>query len=198
MQTVSENKRLLREICKNKRRSMEPSERAVCDKAVQTAAAALIEGLAPEYVLCYVSSLDTEVQTTALIEKLLSCAIKTAVPKSLTENYGLDFYLIDSLSSLKRGHYNILEPDTSLCRRVQVYEGVCIVPGLAFDRGGRRLGFGKGYYDRFLEKGSFITAGLCYECCVFDEIPHEDHDAVMDYLITEKGIIKQKEVFAGE
>ena len=60
-------------------------------------------------------------------------------------------------------------------------------PGLAFDRCGRRLGHGKGYYDRLLARSPAVRAGLCHDAQVFPEVPAGPRDAVMDWLITERG-----------
>lgn len=62
----------------------------------------------------------------------------------------MDFYKVTSLSQLIEGKYSIMEPDTEVCGKITDYSnGLCLVPGLSFDLYGYRLGFGKGYYDRF-------------------------------------------------
>lgn len=188
MQDVSQSKKLLRIECKKLRTDMSRDEKKKADTLIQGFACELIFGLSVKQVLCYVSSSDIEVRTIDIINELLLKGIQVVVPKSIPDVCGLEFYSINDLDSLKRGFYNILEPDTDICQPAKFIDGaVCIVPGLAFDRKGRRLGFGKGYYDRFLTHGKFIKVGLCYDCCLYGEIPHNEYDSVMDYIITEKG-----------
>ena len=87
--------------------------------------------------------------------------------------------------------YGIYEPDREKCdKAVFTDRTLCIVPGVAFGKKGERLGFGKGYYDRFLEAFTGKTVGMSFEECLTDEIPMEKHDRKMDYLITDEKIYK--------
>lgn len=70
-----------------------------------------------------------------------------------------------------------------------------VVPGLAFDRRGHRLGRGKGYYDRLLCTTDAVKFGVCFECQLFDTIPVELHDVRMDAVVTEKSFISDNEKF---
>ena len=102
----------------------------------------------------------------------------------------MEFYF-SLQSELKKGMYGIYEPDRDRCEKaVFSNKSLCIVPGVAFGRNGERLGFGKGYYDRFLESFNGITVGLSFEECLSDSIPMEEHDKKIDYLITDKKIYK--------
>lgn len=65
---------------------------------------------------------------------------------------------------------------------------VLFVPGLGFSTNGHRLGRGKGFYDRYLEKNEVLTIGVCFEAQIVEEIPREDHDMKVDYVVTEKAI----------
>jgi len=67
---------------------------------------------------------------------------------------------------------------------------VIIVPLLAADRYGNRIGYGKGYYDRFLAGASGLRVGLCPDCCLVSDIPIEPHDEQLDVLVTESGILR--------
>ena len=181
---------------------MDMRERNDADKKIFMNTLSLIDILKPKLILCYVSSPALEVDTVMLIKQLLSGGAEVAVPKCTGGLGNMEFYIIKDFSCLSAGAYGISEPDESVCyRAIPCGRTLCIIPGLAFDRLGRRLGFGKGYYDRFLVNFGGITAGLCYECCMRDEIPHEEHDAVMDYVITENNcflIGDKKKVFSCE
>ena len=89
------------------------------------------------------------------------------------------------------GAYNIKEPAGGAGCGIKSI-GLVIVPGIAFDRRGNRIGFGKGFYDRFLKKlpESAVKAGVCLESQLVPSIPAGKHDIKMDYLITEKAVIK--------
>jgi 5-formyltetrahydrofolate cyclo-ligase len=71
-----------------------------------------------------------------------------------------------------------------------------IVPGLGFDAGGRRLGYGAGFYDRFLPqlRPSTITIGVGFDCQICDEIPVDDHDRLLDLVVTERGVITRSTI----
>ncbi len=144
-------------------------------------------------VLCYVSY-RAETDTAGIIEKLLSDNYTVAVPRCRAHGQ-MDFFRIRSLSELKPSSLGIPEPEFREENRVTVFtDTLCVVPGTAFDRKGNRTGYGGGYYDRFLAaEKNIITAGLCYHSLLFDEVPSEPHDECVDYIITEKGIIKINE-----
>lgn len=111
-------------------------------------------------------------------------------PKTVGED--IIFYETEYLEDLKPGAFGILEPSDMVPKFVD-NKGICFVPGIAFDKKGNRLGFGKGYYDRFLRDKSHITKiGICYDFQLLKhiEIPAEDFDIKMDMIITEKEIIR--------
>lgn len=134
-------------------------------------------------------STPIEVDTSAIIASALKDGKRLAVPKCRDTSGQMDFYYITSLECLKKGAFSIMEPDETQCRLVSDFsDGLCIVPGLCFDYQGYRLGFGKGYYDRFLEKFSGITVGICYSRCIEKELPRGIFDKNADILVTEKFI----------
>lgn len=66
---------------------------------------------------------------------------------------------------------------------------IVLVPGVAFSRDGKRLGMGKGYYDRFLTRTKALRIGICATYNLLDDVPTDEHDALMDYLVTPNGVI---------
>ena len=107
-------------------------------------------------------STPIEVDTSKIIETALKDGKRIAVPKCIDKTGLMDFYFIDSTDCLKKGSFSIMEPDEEICEKVTDFsDGLCLVPGLCFDYQGYRLGFGKGYYDRFLEKFGGISVGIC-------------------------------------
>ena len=96
---------------------------------------------------------------------------------------------IRSLDDLEKGTFGVLEPKHKQCKLVtDLSHGFCIVPGLCFDAKGYRLGYGKGYYDRFLSEFKGVTVGICYTSCVQYGLPHGYFDRPVDILVTENYI----------
>ena len=104
----------------------------------------------------------------------------------------LEAYLVPGPEALKPGAMGIMEPDPQLCERVDPAAiDLVIVPGVAFDSTGGRIGYGKGYYDRFLPqlRSDVPKIGLAYDFQVLPRVPQETTDIRMDAIVTEKGIL---------
>lgn len=146
-----------------------------------------------DQVLCYYP-LENEINTLPVIEAALKCGKKTALPYCTDGNGNMEFYYIRSLDDLKIGSYDIMEPDTEVCNKVTDFGNtLCIVPAFAFDKKGYRLGYGKGYYDRFLKKFTFNTIGLCYNSFLSDSLPADDYDIAVKFIATEDKITSCRE-----
>jgi 5-formyltetrahydrofolate cyclo-ligase len=179
------------------RKEAEARRRDQPDKADLSAAicgrfAALAEYQRAATVMLYVG-VRNEVRTQALMLASLAAAKRVVVPYCAEGELQL-FHLQDP-SELAAGHFGIPEPQPALrtdpARRVDARElDVVMVPGVAFDRQGGRLGHGKGYYDRLLRnvRRDALLAAAAFECQLFPEIPMSEHDVFMDKVITEKGI----------
>ena len=100
--------------------------------------------------------------------------------------------LMDFDNELDIGPYNILTPKDEYVRIVSPnLVNLVLVPGVAFDKGGYRVGYGGGYYDRFFSKlnNDVIKIGLCYEIQLLPKVPTDTYDIPVNYIITEKGLI---------
>ncbi len=133
-------------------------------------------------------SVGSEVSTRRIIDRALEDKKKVALPKCTDKNGNMVFYYISSLSDLSEGMYGIKEPLTDVIADDFDESAVCIVPGLSFDKCGYRLGYGKGYYDRFLSRFCGISIGLCYDSCLSEELPTDGFDMKVNYIITNKKI----------
>ena len=129
--------------------------------------------------------LPDEPDITGLISKnAISCA-RIALPVSEKNGELTLRILTDSMTT---GLYNISEPSPNNPVASPSEINLAIIPARALGKNGERLGRGKGYYDRFLEKCSCTTIGLCYDEQIFDNIPMSDHDKLIDYVITPTAI----------
>lgn len=167
------------------RREIPQEEKAALDKAMQERLFASELYRQADVLLIFLSVGD-EPDTYGILKKAQADGKITAVPKCLPEHQML-FYVIRSTEDCTAGKYNIPEPKAH-CPEVNLSEGqiLCLVPGLAFDKKGARLGYGGGYYDRFLEKHPQICAvGYCAERFVIEDVPEEETDQRLWGLVTE-------------
>ncbi len=134
------------------------------------------------------SSLGSEVSTDSIIAKAFSDGKRVAFPKCLDKKGNMQFYFVGSQEELTRGYYGISEPPTHSQANFGNTGTVCLVPGLSFSLDGYRLGYGKGYYDRFLNEFHGISVGLCYSELLSEHLPTDIHDKKVNYLITDKRI----------
>ena len=132
------------------------------------------------------------------IKTLISWAFlnqkSVAFPISNADTSTLSFHYVNDISELSYGTYGIPEPSSNAPCVTKFENSVCVVPGLVFDKTGHRIGYGKGYYDRFISKFSGITVGLVYsDFCVPFDLPHDEYDQAVDIIITERGTIVTNE-----
>lgn len=165
------------------RKALPPEEKQRLDRAVFTRFTALSQYKAAKTLLCYVSS-AIEVDTRAILQHALQAGKTVAVPRCIPGTTEMEFHMITSLSVLSPGAYGILEPpqDTPLCTALS--DALCVVPALCFDKHGYRVGYGKGYYDRFLARFSGETLGLIYEEDFVAAVPRDAFDRRVSCLVT--------------
>lgn len=143
------------------------------------------------YIYAY-ASVNNEVDVTLIITKALSDGKKVALPCSYISNGipKMDFFEISSISDLTPGYKGILEPDRRKMgvKKPVVEPDVILVPGVCFDYALNRIGYGKGFYDRYLnEHESALRVGLAFNFQVVEQIPADLNDVKMDIVITENG-----------
>lgn len=140
-------------------------------------------------ILAYVSFGD-EASTDKIILKSLSDNKKVFAPKCRDKFGNMDFYRIYSLNDLKEGLYGIREPEENIDRIYKKgYGGLCFVPGLSFSHDGYRLGYGKGYYDRFIQQmNDAFYIGICYEMQISENLIHDEFDRKVNAVVTENSL----------
>jgi len=140
-------------------------------------------------ILFYVSY-NGEVHTHDLIKKSFSLNKTIYVPISNPQTHTLYISKLDQFTDLSPGTYGILEPKKDTINTVPLNQiELIIVPGVAFDEHGHRIGQGGGYYDWLLSKTRVPTIALAFEFQIHATIPIEPHDQRIDYIITEKRVI---------
>jgi 5-formyltetrahydrofolate cyclo-ligase len=151
----------------------------------------------PEYsaarTVMYYVDVRTEVRTRQFLPEALTHHKKIVVPYCVEGE--LELFWLQNMEELAVGMYKILEPKPELRslpeKKVAVADlDLIMVPGVAFDRTGARMGHGFGYYDKLLERARPDTPliALAFECQLFPEIPTQEHDIFMDKIVTEKAI----------
>ncbi|MGV8084987.1 MAG: 5-formyltetrahydrofolate cyclo-ligase [Candidatus Bilamarchaeum sp.] len=108
---------------------------------------------------------------------------KKTVLLPVTKKDEIQFCKIDSLSNLKEGKFGIFEPKDKYSFDGEI--DVILVPGVCFDEKMHRLGYGKGYYDKFLKNSSSYKIGICYAFQVVSELPIETFDVPLEEVVTE-------------
>ena len=141
-----------------------------------------------EKMLVY-APLGNEVDICPVMEEGWRQQKRIAFPKVFGET--MRYFEISSFSQLEEGTFHVMEPVET--NPIDWEEALVLVPGVAFDRQGSRMGYGKGYYDRFFEgKTDCVKVGVAYELQVADQLPTEENDLPMEYLVTEKGVWKRQ------
>ncbi len=148
---------------------------------------------AAEHFFLYIH-FRSEVETLPLLNKLLAAGKTVSVPLTLRrEGRLLAVQITDPASQLRPGCFGILEPNREQIRQTAVNPAeidIALVPGSVFDRRGGRLGYGGGFYDRFLSQDApqALRIGLAFAMQLTDRVPLEPHDQVMDILVTEEQV----------
>ncbi len=180
-------KKQLRKAIKEKRNTLDRDICASSDMAIFEAIRTWDIYQNASVIFCFVGTED-EINTRPILEDILKRGKRIGVPKCIAKGI-MEVYEIHSLDDLAPGKYDILEP-VDTCKKVPPEEiDLALIPCLSCSRDGRRLGYGGGYYDRYLNQITGTLAVLCRTALMCDEIPTEAHDKVMDFVICEEGIL---------
>lgn len=133
----------------------------------------------------------SEIDTGSYIDDFLKAGKCIIIPRIDTITNEMDAVQISNMNDLQSNKYGILEPKPSIKAFDKTLIDLVVMPGVAFDSTGSRIGYGGGYYDKFLQniKGSIHKVALAYKFQVIDKVPSEEHDINADSIITENEII---------
>jgi 5-formyltetrahydrofolate cyclo-ligase len=180
------NKNELREKMRAMRRSLTADETAEKSEKIQRLLFGYEKYKSAKTVMLYISAFK-EPSTIEIVKDALEQGKRVIVPISNTDTETLTLSYIDGFDELEKGAYGILEPKIIKPANAADIDFI-LVPGIAFDYRGSRMGFGKGYYDKLLCGCNAEKTALCYAFQLLDEIPSDTHDVPMDTIITEEKI----------
>lgn len=195
-QNITDEKRRIRKNVLVLRDAMPPVERMEKSSRIMKRLFALEAYRSADVILTYVNY-RSEVITTACMERALSDKKLVFAPR--VTGIDMDFYRISGMNSLTEGYRGILEPSGDEIFNEKIFpenshNTLMIMPGAVFDEKRHRIGYGKGFYDRYLmrmeERGAILqTLALSFECQMLPNIPYGIHDRKPNFIITEKRLI---------
>lgn len=178
------NKKEMRKFYKEIRKNIEPDRKKEESERICNELVGLIREKKCSEVLLY-APLAEEVDIMGVFNDLTN-EVKMYFPRVSGEY--MDFYSVENTENLHRGTFGVYEPndDTDKIEFSKEREYLMIVPGIAFDKRGYRIGYGKGYYDKYLSSHNsynIYKVGVCFEECVLEEIPYDEYDKKVDMIL---------------
>ena len=184
---IRQYKQSIREESRKRRTEMDGERRRERDEKIANNVRRLHQYSPSSTLLIYVST-PIEIDTKKIIENAWADGKKVAVPRCIPETRLMEFHYISSFDDLKPGSFGVLEPDETL-PIVEDFSGcLMIVPAMQFDIYGFRLGYGKGYYDRYMSRFTGVSAGLCYSEELRRHMYHGRYDKPVDIIVTDRYI----------
>ena len=175
----------LRRLCREKRNSIDKTDKENYDSLICEYIRALPEFCKSSILLAYFP-VGSEINVTSLVDTAYKMGKRVAFPVCI-DGSKMIFRYCRSLDDLTDGTYSIPAPKEECDVCIPTEEAFCIVPALAVDKFGYRMGYGRGYYDRFLSSYTGACAVVIYEELIFDRIPHNENDIKIAKVITQKG-----------
>lgn len=180
----------IRAAYSQKRKAIPDNIKRELDSAVCRAAVNMASFRYADIVLLYAATHD-EINIDEIANEALKRGKKIAYPRCNKETHTMTYHYVSSLSELSPDSYGINEPP----KDAPVYTpesdtatALCFVPGLVYDKAGYRIGYGKGFYDRYLSSFSGCSIGVVYSDSILPAVPRGRYDVSVDILLTEKGV----------
>jgi len=192
MEEIQIAKSQIREEIGQKIAALSAEEIAEKTKAIENRLFDFANFLESKISLLYVNN-EHEVQTGNILRRAYIYNKIVVLPVYHTENFEMELKKVDNLKKdLQPGPRDILQPDESHCKIVPIDKiDIAIIPAVALDEKGGRIGSGKGYYDRLIPRLAITTrkVALAFEDQIIPQVPIESHDKYVDIIITEKRVI---------
>jgi len=184
---MTADKSNLREQIRDRLAALTNSEVRADSAAIWERLAVLPQFNGAQFIGAYVS-VGGEIDTHGLIRQLLAMGRQVGVPAFDGKRYRLEA-VRDFDADLTEGNFGILEPKST---GTAMQPDVWLVPGLAFDVNGNRLGRGRGYFDALLRHANGVKVALAHDFQVLDEVPADVQDVGMDFIVTESRVVNCK------
>lgn len=185
---LREEKNILRAEYKRRRADISAEKKRELDATICAEITSLACFRFADTVLLY-SPIGSEIDLTPVAEEAIARGKRVAYPVCNIEDCTLTFRYVKSSADLVSGSYSIGEPSADSEEFGGESNSICIVPALSFDRGGFRIGYGKGYYDRFLKSFGGTAIGAVYSELLSEELPRGFYDLAVGVIVTERGSI---------
>lgn len=182
------DKKQLRKTLIEKRKNISKDKKALYDKEISHK---IIESdffKNSGQVLVF-SSTEDEFDTNLIVKSCRKEGKAVFYPICLDKTGNMQFRRVDSPDDLQIGMYNISEPEAHCEEYKQKHNDLVIVPALSVDKNHCRIGYGKGYYDRFLKKFNGVSVCPCYSEMCEDELPTDEYDIKVNIIVTEKEVL---------
>ena len=189
MSYIRDVKNKIRETYRSRRDELTPEQKQAWDQKIIQNITSLASYRFADVILAY-HPLDGEIDIRPLLEAALAAGKKVALPLCYNEGR-MDFFYITSLDNLNDGKFGLKEPspDNEKYDRDDSAQALMLIPALVYDNLGFRLGYGRGYYDRYINGFCGMKAGLCYRAFLHPTpLPRGRFDLAVDYIVTEKGV----------
>lgn len=183
------DKKILRKRLIEKRKSLDKVEKAKWDKIISEKIIKSDCFKKAEQVLVF-SSTDDEFDTRYIIERCRESYKRVFYPRCIDKDGNMSFFKVDSVGDLTFGSFGILEPKETCKKYIPQDNDLVIVPCLSADKQKNRIGYGKGYYDRFLKDFNGVSISPCYDILLEDEIPTDKYDMQINIIVTDKEVIQ--------
>ncbi len=189
MYEIRQQKNNIREKFKALRAAIPAEKKAEMDERMCSIFLSLATYRYSSVILMYAPKGD-EINVFPIAKKALEDGKRVAFPRCTPNTHNMEYHYVTSLDQLKSGAYGILEPSETLPKysREDNAPTACMIPAIVYDLGGYRIGYGKGYYDRYLGSFNGSKVGVVYSDCITEKLPRGRFDLSVDFLVTEKGI----------
>ena len=181
------DKREIRKALKEKRNNIPKDKKVIYDKAISERIINSYYFKNASQVLVF-SSANDEFDTKHIIESCRNENKKVFYPLCINGNGEMKFLQVNSFDDLSEGMYGIFEPKPYCKEYIQMENDIAIVPCLSTDKNGYRIGYGKGYYDRFLKDFNGVSICPCYEELLTDKLPTDKYDIKVKIIVTQNSM----------
>lgn len=178
------DKKTIRKALLDKRKEIPLNKKVICDKEISQLIINSDYFRNAEQVLVFASS-ENEFDTRYIIERCRFLYKRVFYPVCVDNAGAMEFLKVESVGDLQYGMYNLLEPKPTCKKYIPKENDIVIVPALSVDANGNRIGYGKGYYDRFLKDFNGVSICPCYEEMATDTLPTDENDIKVNVIVTQ-------------